>query len=558
MKYISLLLCSLLVSTAIAETVYLNDGREIQGSVTRKGEQLLVTQKNGEVIRVASDAVLYIGGTTQDAETSPDDTAPDDSLDDAIFSSDTTGSIVDLTQVTMPEIYVWSFIRRDRPDLADRYRKLAHDRQRKIGTRWMGPEDFIRRRQAYLDATLEAQKTFNEAEDLDIQHRDPATRARNIRKQRSLMETGTRQLARAAALWTDPTLRRFLLGAAELQADDYTAASVQFQTCAREIPQVAAFHQGLGMAQFGDAQYDDALASFVTMLKLQPDAAEAAALLQTALAATPGQYIDRPNYRAAKELVDAYQTRQNASRRSRSGKTDVDWLLPGDVRRVDSHGLPTPTVDRYIPMQAIGVPVGKGTLLVEAAIVRNAMTLHVELPNGDLIAAELPRRIDTDVPAVLIDVPLVEFTPLLDAQAIDKGKNPKPPKPDIAVQVHGMNLMAEMGQSPRVFTTTVTRQAVTDPDALGRLTLAQGLLAGEAAGPVFDDKGNFLGILEGKTSTDPEKLRDHFLTVGDLAEILEDVREPNRTPRRGLQMEPIQAAGRFFRVHALHGERFEE
>lgn len=551
MKYIMLLAGCLLAAIATAETVYLNDGREIEGDVTREGQQVIITKPNGETVRVAESSVLYISGTTQPAATPAHDAK---TTEEPTESFAPTATIV-LDNAVMPETYVWTYMRRNQPDTADHYRRRVQDKQRKIGSQWYDPEDFVRRRKTYSDALLEGSRILEKAATLDIDARDTRTRTRNLRAYRRLRATGTRKLHDAASHWADPLLRRFLLGVAELHAEDYRAAILQFQNCLREAPHLAAFYQGLGLAQLGEGQHLDALESLTTVLKLRPETPEAAQLLRTAVEAVPGQYINSKAFIEAKTLLEKFPDEEEDGRRGRHDK--IEWLLPSDVEGVSLHSLPVLEVDRYVMKQALAVPVGPQTLLTDVAALQGALRAYVELDADKVVPLALPRRWDdAAAPAVLVNAPLATFTPLVDADNIEDGNLPTPPEPGESVNVHGMNVLMEMGSEPRLFATTVKLELSPEADQVGQYALEAGLAPGEATAPVFDDQQKFVGLLAGKTDTDPANFTHRFYTLADLADIIEDVKPPRRS-RRDPQLEPVKATGIVFKIIAIHGERFE-
>jgi hypothetical protein len=343
------------------------------------------------------------------------------------------------------------------------------------------------------------------------------------------------------------------LGVAELHAENYGPATVQFHNCLREAPYIAAFHQGLGLAQLGNDQHLDALESLTAALKLRLDNPQAVELLRDALESVPGQYINRKAFIDAKTLLENFPDEDD-----RRGRDDeIEWLFPSDVEDVSIHSLPVFEVDRYIMKQAVAVPVGRQTLLTDPQALRGALRAYVELTAGTVVPIDLPRNWDDDAtPAVLINTPLATFTPLVDAEAIDDGEIPTPPKPGATVNVHGLNVLMEMGSEPRVFSAAVKLELSPEVDQVGQYALATGLAPGEAAGPVFDDAQNFLGLLAGKTDTDPATYSNRFYTLADLAEILEDVKPPRRS-RRDPPLKPVEATGPVFKIIAIHGERFE-
>jgi len=419
------------------------------------------------------------------------------------------------------------------------YQARAHDRQRRVGPKWVGPADFTRARQAFLADLAEARQIYDK-----MTRRRRAT-AEQLRANERLRAQAAVKLDVAAKRWPDPLLRKFLLGAAALQTPDYGRAHKMFRSCIKIAPRVAGFWQGLGMALAGNEKYAEALGAFNQVLRLKPDSPYALSLVRRAMSRVPGAQIRRQEYLDAVELVKKYAGRARRQNRLRG----ISWLMPGGTWRVrEGLGLPRPAYDRLAFKQAVGVPVAERALLVDAAAVRDAAEVFVRAGDGRLIPAKVKkarRTSGTGAKLALVVVEGYRFEPLAvgSGQSLAAGRQ---------VKAFGLNIFEEMGTTVRTF----SAELVALPDGAG-LGLSKALAAGEAAGPVVTPDGRLVGVLTGKT--DPQSDGggpDRFAGTDELADILRQARRtrPSAAGRQG-EDAPINIKGDHFTVLATCGER---
>lgn len=459
-------------------------------------------------------------------------------------------SRVSMTQLAMPESMIY-FLLRDRTDGSTvqranlernlrLFRAYAHDHRRQVDRKWLTPREFVRRREAADSLQREAQSLFRQAES----KRDPTRREKlAMSRARAAAES---KLQKAAGAWTDPTLRRFLLGVAALDADDVPRAEGLFAQCVEDDPRITAFYQARAEALMGLKRYTDALRTYMQALSMQPESRYAVAMLQDALQNVPGSHIDTPAYRDAKNMLANFQTSRNR-RASRLGKS-THWLFPGKPVRSREHTLPDLPMDRFVVLQALGVPVSEHTLLVDGRILQNADEVLVQV-NPRTLAPVTKRRTYrrkmNQPPITLISVPDYKFQPR-DVLSGD-------PKPDEPLTMHAVNIYTEMGGDVRRQPVKVLANRdgyATAPDPA--------LTNGESAGILLTDKGELAGVVVRDLDVMKDFPKQDVYVTTDLADLLKQIqkRSSPRTSKRTIQ--PKDAPGEVFLVYAIRGERFEE
>ena len=159
------------------------------------------------------------------------------------------------------------------------------------------------------------------------------------------------------------------------------------------------------------------------------------------------------------------------------------WTVQGKL------GLPTPPYDRLEFLQAVGVPIGKDSLLVDAAVLKDALEITVQIDEHTLAAAKV-KKVGGDrggPPLAVLTVSGYEFTPV-------EGSKSTTLKTPAAAEIYAANAFEEMGQTIREVKLKVR--------SLGEAQsgkFEQHLLAGECAAPVVTDDGILIGFLAGKT-----------------------------------------------------------
>ncbi len=550
---LALLAALLFCAPAVADVVYLRGGKTYEGKVTRRGDKILVEMELGTVELDADDvlAIDELPDEPEDPEDADGEKESPNDADDALSSS----IPIAMAHATRPEPIIFALmsvlegteagaasydVRRQ----IERWQTFAHDRKRRAGARWLDPEDFVRRRNAYAEHHREGEQLASKA--ARIRGDDPAERLQRAKwRQQAAVH-----FRKAAGAWADPLLRTFLLGAAELRGDVPAKASALFERCASEQPRIAVFHQGRGFALQRADRHLEAVEAFTRVLELQPGSSDAVDLLRDALQKVPGAEIRSTAFRLAEDLLSTYE---ESSRRAYTRRGEV-WLMPGDELRVDEDELPTPPMDRFTFLQGVGVPIGNHTLLVDAAVVEDAAAIHVSL--GDTWVVGYPRRISTygragDTPLAMVHMEGVELTPLTAEEETTFAA-------DEAVTAYALPLYAEMGSTIRPLSGGIERVGETGPTKV-----SVELSPGDAAGPIVTEDGRIAGFLAGRT--DPRAADGGESRLIPYADVYEFVRRARRSSRVRYgyrrverQVEPTEYAGRHFLVTAVHGERFED
>ena len=427
-----------------------------------------------------------------------------------------------------------------------RWRAAAHDSKRNVGSnQWLLPKDFIRRREAFTTLATEAQKLYR-----DISTRKPTTPKEKA--ERAAKEaTANLKMMRAAQTLADPLLRNFLIGVAAYEGKNYALAESQFRKCCKAAPRVAAFYQGRGLALGKQDRHLDALVSFTWTLRLQPNSQAALRMLRDGLKNVPGAKMQTPAFQTATELVGQYEA--DSRRSSRSG---IEWLLPGRVVRTRTGELPKPQYDRLVFRQAVAVPVGTSSLIVDEAAVKDAKEVFVRIDETTLVRGVIKRVRSygskrTSPPVALVIVGDCKFTPL---EADPETKFAA----DEAVTAYGLGIYEQMGRTVRKI-----NGKILNVEEQGRLQLSAALVAGEAASPIITQDGKLAGLLSGRTDAMADGGgAEKFIPLSELERILKQASRPYRRPsgygrtRRNIQPRP--APGQLFIVYVTCTEKFEK
>lgn len=449
----------------------------------------------------------------------------DDALAEADQAPIVPGAAFGIATAVMPETIIFSYMRRmeadvsasqDLKDEISRYRVMALDRKRKLNGTWLGPDDFARRRQAFLQYLQQAEETALQTKPKTVSGRD--TTEAELRTQAAAIQP---KLALAARVWPDPLIRNFLIGLTGLQTkSNLPQAEAAFQNCCRAAPQIVGFRQALGLTL---AQMDrplDGLQELVHAARLSGNSRYVLELMPAIMEKVPGAQRDRQPYIDADQLIKSSSGRGSsllAGKTSSSSKTlgvKATWIMPGkDWVSRDLANLPTPPYDRLMFRQALGVPVGKNTLLVEAAVLEGAMEVSVEIEKDVWVQAKARNLSsysrDSVMPLALLTVPGVEFEPV---QAEKETVFEIP----LSAELFATNAYIEMGQEIRQVKINIKSM-----DSGGNFTIEDKLLPGEAAGAIITNDNKFVGFLVGKT--DPAVQSggaDRFITLNEIFPLL--------------------------------------
>lgn len=450
-----------------------------------------------------------------------------------------------LENVAQPEVYAFLLMRRlakaeagtesyDIRQQIEQMRAIIHDRKRKVSGNWMSPDDFVQRRSSY-------QVQLKEAADLVRKFRPAKKGAKD--------PLACQKLRSAAASWHDTAIKAFLLGIAEYESDNFTNSVTHFQTARKLCPQIAAIHQGEAMALLEADRALDALSASIELLKLRPDSADALALAVRCQAATPGAEMKSAAYIAAKELISQYEPPKAST-----PSFGMNWLMPGRMWPGRAQSLPVPPVDRFVHRQAVAVPIAENMLLVDEALVKDAMDIFIRVDSKTVVPAMVkivtsPRK-DPKPPALaILVVKGYSFDPL---KLQDLGDIAQP----LVATVHSAGVFREMGADIREAAASIAKG--TD----GKAAVDAELRAGEGAAPIITKDGNLAGFMTGRV----DMARDDggpsaFVPSTDIAVLMKLAAAGSAviTPSRLKRTAATQPAkGTAFMATAISAELFTE
>jgi hypothetical protein len=547
-----MLLALCLCGAAAGDVVILSDGRRFEGQVTRTDGKVIVKTAYGTLEFDASEVAGVRMTPTEDAASRPA-TRPDAPTDDVAAL---------LTTATRPESLAFLQMRnlsvaaagaesfRLRQQIR-RWQSMAHDRRRRAGRRWLGPEDYAGGRRRFTELREKAVRMLRQAR--------PLPGCQRTREQRRQHAEALRLLRSAAEAWADPLLGDFLVAAADLEAERFRRAQVGFQRCCRAAPRVAMFHQGLGEALAALDRPLEGLLEHLAAARLARDEPEAFWQLQAAMQEVPGKYIHTPAFKEAKAFLDRWTVRRQPSYASKRRT----WLTPGRPQRAFGGPLPTLAMDRLAFRQAVGVPAGEAALLVDAAAVRGAEEVFVRIGPDALVPAGTRSTVVTAAAAAreltAVTVYGVEFTaPVVPVRrsVIGTGGEQEPNfEAGQAVVALGLNAFEEMGSEIRRIPGKIT---AVDPN--GRVSVSPRLVAGEGSGPVLTAAGRLVGFLTGRLDVSamdggPSRL----LGRAALKSLLFQAAHLRAWAPAGVERTggPQKVDGSHFVVYATFGERLE-
>ncbi|RPI61673.1 MAG: hypothetical protein EHM48_05260 [Planctomycetaceae bacterium] len=525
-----------LCQPAMADSVYLRDGRKLEGKVTKSGDNVIIETSGGKETVSAAD-VIYIAPDAGDTPTSGSAGAVTPSVDGP--------TAVGVDQVTRPETMVFQFMRKlttaipGDESLALRkqletWRAAVHDRKRKVGSNWLAPKDFISRRAAYDENNKELQDVIKKIK--------PAV-AGTPRD----MGPAWLKMRQTAMLWNDPVIRNFLMAITDYQSGNYQQSYTLFRQLHADEPAFAAFAQGeaVALCELGDGL--KALTPAMEFIKMRPDAPEALALLRRAIQKTSGAEAKNPLFLAAKELSEKYGELPAST--STQNKMP-NWLMPGKWTFKDET-LPMPPVDRYTVRQAVAVAVTGDTLLVDSAALVDATEIMVRIDKNTVVPAVV-RKLSTTtktgpMPALtLLTVPGYVFAPATRDEFAELN--------DKDATISSLGIFEEMGS--RIRQTSDTLQV-----ADSQVKVSGKLLPGEGAAPILAED-QLAGFLAGKT--DPAADDGGTDQLIPLAQINQMIRLAAKTSSGSGSTKlkrtggPQTAEGKTFIVYAVSGEKFED
>ncbi len=549
-----------LAQAGLGDVVYLTDGTTQRGTVTRKDGKVYV--KDGVGTKAYDESqVIHIQVESESTAPTSAPTAPTVGTGPVLPSS-----AADMGQCALPESRAFLYMRdllalpagglsvQTREQLK-RWQIAAHDRTRRVGSTMLSPGDFARRRQAFQQHLDDAERLLRDGYRRGKE--DEATP-----EQKRARTSGLNTLPRAAGSWADPALRAFLLGIAEYHREQFGTADSHFRTAIEAQPRIAAFHQGRAMALIALDRALDALEPAMMAARLAPDAREAPLLLQEALNKTPGTRMDTPVFQRAKAMLETY----NLGRLSkRTFEARTRWLAPGREWSAQEDSLPVPTVDRYVVRQGVGIPVTENALLVGSWVVANALTVQVQLDDGNTVVCRPARPGFTMAGAgdlVLLTVPGAKFTPVSVFQtnryARPTDDAPTPPfAADQSATAFAADAYEEMSREIRRLSARITS---VQPD--GTAGVETTLPPGCSAGFILTEDNQLVAALAGRTDPQADNGGENrLIALPDLARLIpRGTRPGGGSSIYGLRRDvaPLDAPGSAFLVYGVFGETFEE
>ncbi len=545
---------------AMADIVYLKDGSRIEGTVTRSDGKISV-QTSGGVKVFDKKQVLYVSKAktkTEPRQTKKSSSLPTDLLFPPLAQQKSFG----IERASRPEPIIFYLMQKiaDAPSSQasanlkaqlKRWRSVAHENKRNAGRgKWTKPEEFLRRRQIYETRLDEANKLLEEAAQLEKKKKQKSSgksiTATEYRKQLHLQSQGKKLLSQAAGEWPDLQGRMFLKAVAAFNNEDFAKADSLSGQCAKLAPYVAVFSQLRGMALLGLKRYAKALEPLTRAMQLKPTDTTYS-LLASAMEKTAGYRIESPAYLLAARATRDFKATGGGKRQIAFGAKKFKWLTTGRSVDAEVGKLPVLPYDRLDFNQAIAVPIGPSTLLVDESLVKDTTEIYVRI-GPDTVAratavkgrSRRSKKGGTPPPLALIEVKGCVFKPLEVAAADSLQAN-------TPVKGYGLNYWFEMGAKARAFSAKLISGELENT-----FTLSANIAPGEASGPILNDEGQLVGFLAGKIDPLADMGGTDRLILSDELESL--IKRGQKKPRKSTKSQLRKVAGKLFVVHAITTE----
>ena len=546
-RTICVLACLASASAALADLVYMKSGKVYQGEVTRSGDKVLVkTAMSGVPVTITLDAADIDHITESKGPARPVGTqssAPPISLDTGRPLEDTLTRPEGLVFLAMQKLATTVATYGARQEIKQAQAQ-AHDGLRKADGKWLSPKDVADAKDRYEKILKDTRQEFN---DLRKAATGNATARAEVPRRRRQLAAAYRK---AADCWPDDLLSCFLTATAQLEGLDYYNAERSFSKCIEIAPRVAAFHQGKSLALAGRGKHVESLAEAVTVVELQPDSSDAVAFLKQRLEATPGNLLTDPTYVLAKNVLDLYTT----TRSRYASRAGTNWLLPGKSVLTPEYTMPKLPMDRLEFRQAVGVPVGKNALLVDADVLNGAVEAFVAVDADTTVPGQVSRNMGLFGFACRQEEmrrarqPAVR--PRSGVHAPDHQR--RQTRNQRGVSFYAMPFYQQMGRQIRPVNALVRKAG-----RRGEMELSMQLLPGETAGAVIYKEGSLLGFLAGRTDCMAEGGGpSRFVPISEMASLLKRAQgngysSYNQAKRK---VSPKPAKGQYFKVFVIAAE----
>lgn len=570
-------------SFMLADTVYTKDGKVYNGTITKAPGKVIIDTADGKVevreenIQMISrledlmpqtgPASLPAGGQTpsEDPVQTPTQT-PGGGLGSSRFFQSVLPK-----NLQQPESGVYLMMRKllaskDEPVPSDAmaeydsWRAAAHDRRRRLGDNWISQDIILKMKKTHDNAVADAASLFKQIKKTTTTS-DPEQKKAIEEDNKKFQAQGMAKLRQAADAWPDRTLRSFLIGDFEMLNGNYTYAERYFQQSRTECPKIAAFWQGEGMAAVELAERQlEAVGCFIEAMKLCPESAELFRLLNDAMSRVSGTKINAPAYLAAQDFILKFRapSTSNTSNSPTSTTIRAKYSLPGKEVAVKENELVKLPFDRLYVEQAVGIPVNSSELMVDAAVLKDALAVYVQLNPQTMVEVETKanrgptiRKIGSELAALKITTHFFVPTKTGKDAQIKVGDE---------VWVYTADIYSEMGDGKvRLLKGKVAQ--VSD-DGVSEVDVK--LQPGDCSAPVVTPDGRLAGMLAGKTFVEqPGGGPDKFISLAKLTNV-GGPKPPTKMvipppSMAAAYTEPLQLVpGQGFMIYVVKGETFKE
>ncbi len=582
--WLGTLLLIVATTCALADIVYVTDGRKLEGTVTQTADTVTIVTEDGTV-ELSRDQVIHVlmGERSEDPAPEQDPQGPGDPIDEHPIDTPTeekTDDVEDSRQgitppdetfsmgeAAMPESIAFTLSRRavEENDAALAYKlnqqakefqDAAHDRRRRVDGDWMTPGDYGTARLNYTRLINDTDGTSNKlrrSRELLLRTTDEDQRAELKAEIAQFEEDLETRLSTAAEAWLDPTIATFLEGVAYYKSGYYSKALSRFQSCRERYPLVIAYHQAYGLAGMHVDGFElDAVDAILDQISLDPDSAQARIALQEAMKNVPSEDIRTDIYERAQNVID------NTDPSVFKSPQQSVWKMPGEGRNpgwLDKEAtLPIPPYDRLVFRQSVGVAVSAGVVMVDADTVQNADSVFLRVGNT-VVPASVKRTTSAyrEIAPQLAWVETTEFqfnTPIVVSDKMVFHL-------DDHVKFKTLPVFTEMGTTPESASTRITTMTENGDPA----TLDIMLAPGQGATPVLTEDNRLAGVLLGKTQYLKENGGpDEILPARTLLPIIQKIQKENPPQANAnvrMIVDPMEVDTPFVIVYGVEGENVE-
>ena len=566
--------------TSMADTILLDDGSSLTGTVSKEGGNVTITTSDGKTVTVPEKRVLFIKGSKTSSSDEAEDTPskpegeiiPKKEYKPAsiirhkswpegirIGHLNTSKYIIkrfSRATCVSPEAAIYAFMR-DRKGAINpesklerriqKYRERYHDRKRRYLGNWHAPKMFENGRQLFQQHHNTAQDHYRQG---FPSNKDQALTSKEKREMRRQRAVAYKHLDKAAMAITDLLLSQFLQGVASYIARDYGESLEHFTRCMEQAPYIRCFRQGYAMALLKKKRHEEALSEYIKVFEMGEDLRGGTVLLAEAIRRVPGKEIDTEIFEKAKETLASLKgTKVERYLDPKYLKADVNyWLLPGDTERTRDGALPRIEVDRIVVKCGVAVPISSSVLLVAPEVIKDAEEVVIFAGNGRFLGIEPKiKKYRTDTKERFEAGALISeryrFKPATAAKISGTEKN---------LWAFGKYMPAEMNNAVRLL-----KFSPQSGKAAGLWEVPPGtFLPGESGSPVLTASGMLAGLTINENNPMNDTFPSIFVPLSDLEKVLKDAQShaskiSDSTPREIIGLPS-------FMVFAISGESLSE